>query len=61
MVICKIISFSGQFVEKIYQCNPQVDGFKGKKFEDKFVSWLNTTLKESQLRAQLNISSDMQR
>jgi len=53
---------SGQFVEKIYEFNLQgVDGSKGKKFEDKFISWLNTTLKNCNCRAQLKISSDMQR
>ena len=52
---------SGQFVEKIYECDPQgVDGSKGKKFEDKFVSWLNTTLKSRNCTAQIKISSDMQ-
>ena len=53
---------SGQFVGKIYECNLQgVDESKGKKFEDKFISWLNTTLKNRNCRAQLKISSDMQR
>ena|SRR5262249_51128604 len=43
---------SGQFVEKIYESDRQgVDGSKGKKFEDKFVSWLNTALKNFSCRA----------
>jgi hypothetical protein len=53
---------SGQFVEKIYECDPQgVDRSKGKKFEDKFVSWLNTSLKNCNCKAQIKISSDMLR
>ena len=51
---------SGQFVEKIYEYDPNgVDKSKGKKFEDKFVSWLNSSLKKCNCRAQINISSDM--
>jgi|GEM_PF-361906 len=53
---------SGQFVEKIYECDPHgVDESKGKKFEDKFVSWLNSSLKRHNCRAQIKISSDMTR
>jgi len=53
---------SGQFVEKIYEHDPHgVDESKGKKFEDKFVSWLNSSLKRRNCRAQIKISSDMVR
>lgn len=51
---------SGRFVEKIYeQDSAGVNGSKGKKFEDKFVSWLNTTLKNSNCKALVKISSEM--
>lgn len=53
---------SGQFVEKIYECDPHgVDESKGKKFEGKFVSWLNSSLKKRNCKAQIKISSDMVR
>lgn len=53
---------SGQFVERIYEKESQVvNGSKGKKFEDKFVSWLNATLKDKNCKAHIKISSDMLR
>ena len=53
---------SGQFVERIYEKDLQVvNGSKGKRFEDKFVSWLNATLKDKDCRAHIKISSDMLR
>ncbi|HEY7571100.1 MAG TPA: hypothetical protein VH796_07010 [Nitrososphaeraceae archaeon] len=53
---------SGQFVEKIYECDPHgVDESKGKKLEDKFVSYLNSSLKRHNCRALIKISSDMVR
>jgi hypothetical protein len=51
---------SGQFVEKLYKLNSnEIDLSKGKKFEDKFVAWLNTKLKNSKCEAQLKIASEM--
>jgi hypothetical protein len=49
---------AGQFVEKLYQGNiKEIDKSKGKKFSDKFVSWLSIKLKERGCRAQIKLSA----
>ncbi|HET7149711.1 MAG TPA: hypothetical protein VFI73_14585 [Candidatus Nitrosopolaris sp.] len=51
---------SGQFVKKLYDLNSdQIDNSKGKKFEDKFVSWLSTNFKKKKCEAYLKIASEM--
>jgi hypothetical protein len=51
---------SGQFVEKLYEINSnEIDNSQGKKFEDKFVSWLGTRLKNSECDAQIKIAMEM--
>jgi hypothetical protein len=51
---------SGQFVEKLYKLNlNEIDSSKGKKFEEKFVFWLNTELKKRNCEAQIKIASEM--
>ena len=51
---------SGQFVEKIYEINSnEVDRSGGKKFEDKFLSWLNLKLKNRKCEAQIKIALEM--
>jgi hypothetical protein len=53
---------AGQFVEKIYESNlDEVDRSKGKRFEDKFVSWLNGITRKSKCQAHLKISQEMSR
>jgi hypothetical protein len=51
---------SGQFVKKLYELNTdQIDSSKGKKFEDKFVSWLTANFKKRKCQAYLKIASEM--
>jgi len=51
---------SGQFVEKIYAMNVKaIDGSKGKKFEDKFIAWLQKELKNRDCQAQIKIAPEM--
>lgn len=48
---------AGQFVEKLYESNStEIENSKGKKFSDKFVSWLSTKLKERGCRAQIKLA-----
>ncbi len=52
--------FSGQFVEKIYTDHrSEIDGAKGKKFEEKFISWFGELLENKGCRAQLKIAPEM--
>jgi hypothetical protein len=51
---------AGQFVEKLYSSHlDEIKRSKGKKFEDKFVSWLNGAFKKSNCQAQLKVASEM--
>jgi hypothetical protein len=51
---------SGEFIEKIYEVKSnEIDRTRGKKFEDKFVSWLNTRLRSSKCGAQVKIAMEM--
>jgi hypothetical protein len=51
---------AGQFVEKLYAANVyEIDGSKGKKFEDKFISWLQKELKNRSCGAQIKIAPEM--
>ena len=51
---------SSQFVKKLYELNSdQIDNSKGKKFEDKFVSWLSINFKKRKCEAHLKIASEM--
>lgn len=52
--------FSGQFVEKIYSVNSyEIDRSKGKKFEDKFINWLASQLKNKGCTAQIKAAPEM--
>ena len=51
---------SGLFVKKLYELNSeQIDNSKGKKFEDKFVSWLAIEFKTRKCEAYIKIASEM--
>ncbi len=51
---------SGQFVEKLYEINSkEIDNSRGRKFEDKFISWFNTKLKNNKCEAWIKIASEM--
>ncbi|HEV8405145.1 MAG TPA: hypothetical protein VGQ13_04475 [Nitrososphaera sp.] len=54
------VFLAGQFVEKIYAIYAHdVDASKGKKFEDKFVAWLQKELKNSGCGAQIKMAPEM--
>jgi len=51
---------AGQFVEKIYGQNKSViDSSKGKKFEDKFITWLAEQLKNRGCSAKIKMAPEM--
>jgi hypothetical protein len=51
---------AGQFVEKLYAKHGfEVDGSKGKKFEDKFIAWLGMQLKNRGCSAQVKMAPEM--
>jgi len=51
---------SGQFVEKIYSRHGfEIDGTKGKKFEDRFISWFGVRLKNKECGAQVKMAPEM--
>jgi hypothetical protein len=51
---------SGEFIEKIYEVKSnEIDLTRGKKFEDKFVLWLNMKLRSSKCGAQVKIAMEM--
>jgi len=51
---------SGQFIKKLYDLNSeQIDNSKGKKFEDKFVSWLGIKFKTRKCEAHIKIAPEM--
>jgi hypothetical protein len=51
---------AGQFVEKIYAIYAyDVNASKGKKFEDKFIAWLQMELKNRRCGAQIKMAPEM--
>jgi hypothetical protein len=51
---------SGEFVERLYEIKAnEIDSSHGKKFEDRFVSWLNAKLKDSNCKAQVKVAMEM--
>jgi hypothetical protein len=51
---------SGQFVEKIYtQEAYKINSSKGKKVEDKFITWLQNELKNRGCSAQIKMAPEM--
>jgi hypothetical protein len=51
---------SGEFIERLYEIKAdEINSSRGKKFEDKFVSWLNAKLKDSNCKAQIKIAMEM--
>jgi hypothetical protein len=51
---------AGGFVERLYQANTDdINDSRGKKFEEKFVSWLSTKLNDSKCKAQIKMSIEM--
>ena len=51
---------AGQFVEKIYAMHSHdINTSKGKKFEDKFVAWLQKELKNRGCGAQIKMAPEM--
>ena len=51
---------AGQFVEKLYQrYSDQIEKSRGKKFEDKFVSWFARELELRNCQAKIKIAQEM--
>ena len=51
---------AGQFVEKIYAAHSyEVNALKGKKFDDKFVAWMQKELKNGGCGAQIKLAPEM--
>lgn len=51
---------AGQFVEKLYASHGyEIDGSKGKKFEDKFIAWIAQQLKNRGCGAQIKMAPEM--
>ena len=51
---------SGEFVEKVYAVHASgIDASKGKKFEDKFIAWLQKELKDRSCGAQIKMAPEM--
>jgi hypothetical protein len=51
---------AGQFVDKLYNhYSDKIDFSKGKKIEDKFISWLQQELKNRGCEAQIKKSQEM--
>ena len=51
---------AGQFVEKLYQrYTDQIEESRGKKFEDKFVSWFARELELRNCQAKIKIAQEM--
>ena len=51
---------AGQFVEKIYAAHAnEIDILKGKKFEDKFIAWLQKELENKDCGAQIKMAPEM--
>ncbi len=51
---------AGQFVEKTYAIHAyEIDASKGKRFEDKFIAWLQKELKNKDCGAQIKMAPEM--
>jgi hypothetical protein len=51
---------AGQLVEKIYKQHAyKIEASKGKKFEDKFIAWLQKELNNSGCSAQIKMAPEM--
>ena len=51
---------SGEFVERLYEIKAdEIESSRGKKLEDKFVSWLNAELRNNDCKAQVKIAMEM--
>ena len=51
---------AGQFVEKMYAIHAyEMDASKGKRFEDKFIAWLQKELKNKGCGAQIKMAPEM--
>jgi hypothetical protein len=51
---------SSEFADSIYEIKAdEIDSSRGKKLEDKFVSWLNAKLRDNNCNAQLKIAMEM--
>jgi hypothetical protein len=51
---------AGQFIEKLYHLyTEKIEKSKGKKFEDKFVSWLAKELEDRKCQAKIKIAAEM--
>jgi hypothetical protein len=51
---------AGQFVEKLYQrYSEQIERSRGKKFEDKFISWFGGQLELRNCQAKIKIAQEM--
>lgn len=51
---------SGEFADRIYESRAdEIDNSRGKKLEDKFVSWLNAKLRNNDCKAQVKIAIEM--
>lgn len=51
---------AGQFAEELYsRYKQEIDGAKGKKFEDKFIGWLASQLKNGGCGAQIKAAPEM--
>jgi hypothetical protein len=51
---------AGQFIEKLYHLySEKIEKSKGKKFEDKFVSWLAKELEDRKCQAKIKIAAEM--
>jgi len=54
------VFLAGQFVEKVYATHVyDVNSSKGKKFEDKFVTWLQKELRNKGCGAQIKMAPEM--
>ena len=54
------VFLAGQFVEKVYATHgSDVNSSKGKKFEDKFVAWLQKELRNKGCGAQIKMAPEM--
>ena len=51
---------SGEFADRIYSLNSyEIDKTKGKKAEDKMISWLGSRLKNLKCQAQIKMAPEM--
>lgn len=51
---------SGEFVDRIYSLNShEIDTTKGRKVEDRMISWLGSRLKNSKCTAQIKMAPEM--